>query len=97
MPAIDHHGKWHVKARSNTTAAIGFPISAARLSTARRFAERMVLELLPGWVRGRLWLTRNRKPAVSWVLHRQTTDAPGREPGERKPPANARRRGRRGF
>ena len=73
MPAIDHTGQYHVRAvatAKGSTAAIGFPIKASRVSTARRFADKMILELLPGWTRGRVTLVKDGQRVLAWVLSR---------------------------
>ena len=73
MPAIDYTGLFHARAVSTakgTTGALGFPIKASRPVTAKRFANRTILELLPGWKVGTVVLNKNRKRVDSWVLRR---------------------------
>jgi len=73
MPAIDHNGRFHAYGRctdKGKTGALGFPIKASRQSTARRFADAMLLKLLPGWGRGQVVLTRNGKRVECWTLSR---------------------------
>ena len=73
MPAIDYSGAYHVAARSTVSgsrAAISFPIKASRTATAKRFAEREVLRMLPGWTMGHLSISRNGTWLESWLLAR---------------------------
>ena len=73
MPAIDYTGLFHARGVStakDSTAAIGFPIKASRTSTSRRFANKIILEWLPGWEVGTVVLSKNRKRVDSWVLRR---------------------------
>ncbi len=79
MPSIDYGGKFFVVARSTakrSRAAIRFPIKASRLSTARRFADRQVLDLLPGWTCGPVRLMRGQKCVDAWVLRRDPRGNP---------------------
>ncbi|KKN38354.1 hypothetical protein LCGC14_0754290 [marine sediment metagenome] len=73
MPTMDSTGLFYargVPTAKGSRAALGFPIRASRASTARRFADKMILELLPGWDTGVVALTRNAKRVDSWLLKR---------------------------
>ena len=79
MPAIDYTGRFHACGRStskDSRAAIGFPIQASRVNTAQRFAEKMILELLPGWVCGVVRLEKDGRLIHTWVLRRTSRRMP---------------------
>lgn len=75
MPAIDHNGRFHVRARSTAKGmlqgAIAFPVLASRTSTAVRFADKMIPKLLPGWTSGVVRLFENGRCIHTWVLTRR--------------------------
>jgi hypothetical protein len=84
MPQIDYDGRFYVKAVSaanDSRAAIGFPVKASRVSTAMRFADKMIPRLLPGWSSGTVRLSTNGRVLHTWVLRmnrgEQSTDAGG--------------------
>lgn len=74
MPTIDYAGRFHARGAcfdKGSRAALGFPIKASRSSTARNFANKEILELLPGWGHGRVLLTNDGKFLDSWILRRK--------------------------
>ena len=73
MPSIDYKGRFYAKGSCTSKgchAALGFPIKASRATTARRFANTTLLELLPGWTVGTVRLTRDGLFVASWILKR---------------------------
>lgn len=65
MPAIDYSGAYRAKARQGQ-AAIAFPIKASRMEIAARYANKMVLKLLPGFTHGTVVLE-DKKSGERWV------------------------------
>ena len=73
MPSINYTGRFYAKGSCTSKgchAALGFPIKASRATTARRFADKMLLDLLPGWTTGTVRLTRDGLHIDAWLLTR---------------------------
>ena len=74
MPSIDYTGRFYARGvctDKGARGALGFPVKAARASTARRFADKEILDMLPGWERGTVVLLKDGKRVDSWILIRQ--------------------------
>lgn len=74
MPAIDYTGDFYTRGvctGKGSRGAIGFPIKASTAGVARRFANKMILKLLPGWDHGTVVLTQNGKRVMAWILSRR--------------------------
>ena len=81
MPAIDYTGRFYARGKSTSKegrAGIGFPIKASRASTAMRFAEKMILELLPGWTCGVVRLQENGRVIHTRIVRRTAGKPAGR-------------------
>lgn len=75
MPTIDYRGRFHAcgvaTSPAGTTGALRFPIRCSRASNARRFANKEILKMLPGWDAGTVVLRKDGKRIDSWTLRRQ--------------------------
>lgn len=74
MPSIDYDGAYCVHAEStarDSRAAIRFPVKASSSKVAKRFAEKMVLAMLPGWTVGAVSLMKHKVVVWSWLLTRK--------------------------
>ena len=72
MPSIDYSGRYHSRARSFDGGAIGLPIKANSDAVAIRFADKMTLELLPGWVVGSVVIQKDGEFIECHTLTRPT-------------------------
>jgi hypothetical protein len=73
MPSIDYSGPYHARAVAtdkDSRAGIGFPIKASGVGPAMRFADKMIVELLPGWTVGTVRLTKHGTVIRTWILRR---------------------------
>lgn len=84
MPSIDYAGHYFVRAIctgqigapyyvKDPKGALAFPIRASQESIARRFANRKILKLLPGWRVGSVTLFRGdrQRQIDAWILRRE--------------------------
>lgn len=73
MPTIDDTGRFHARGvctDKGKCGAVGFPIRTSRASTAKRFANKMILELLPGWQCGTVVLKKDGERVDTWTLRK---------------------------
>ena len=75
MPSIDYLGDYRVEAFStakDSRAAIRFAVRASSSKVAKRFADKMVLAMLPGWTIGAVSLRKHKVIVHSWTLSRKS-------------------------
>ena len=69
MPSIDYQGRYFAIGKSTeSTACIRFPVKASTPQAAKNFADRTVLELLPGWERGYVTIKKGKKLTSHYLV-----------------------------